>query len=187
LYFIGAEGLDFIKVGKSRNPAGRLRQLRTASPYKLRLLRTYEGLGHLEAAILTALRDRVALDGEWFLGPELDFDALVAEAERAHEGPVVTTQGDLSFSQVLGRAITLARQALGWTQNDLCRVAHLSQKYVSEIENGRVDPRISIVKRIAKALGVPIGQLTKDDTDSERKAAAEALAVPASQPQRQCA
>jgi transcriptional regulator with XRE-family HTH domain len=59
----------------------------------------------------------------------------------------------------LGREIKKARIDRGWRQRDLQAATGLSQKYLSEIESAKVDPRVSIVKRIARALGVPIEQL----------------------------
>jgi DNA-binding XRE family transcriptional regulator len=157
LYFVGAEGVDFIKVGRSKNPARRVGQLRTQCPYKLRLLRTYEGRGDLEPYILHLLRQRMPLNGEWFLGTAIDCDALVDEAASQQQ-----EAGPLSPSARLGQAIIRARQGKGWSQADLVAATGLSQKYVSEIENGHVDPRFSIVQRIAKVLGVSLDQLGKE-------------------------
>ena len=154
LYFIGAEGLDFIKVGRSKNPAKRLQALRTASPYKLRLLRTYEGRGDLEPYVLQLLRERMDVNGEWFLGREVNFDELVGEATEVEAVPI-----DPSPPVTLGAAIVRARHAQHYTQADLVKATGLSQKYISEIENGHVDPRISIVLRIAKALQVSVDAL----------------------------
>lgn len=59
----------------------------------------------------------------------------------------------------LGRAIKHARGVKGWKQKDLQVATGLSQKYLSEIELDKVDPRVSIVQRIACALGVPCDAL----------------------------
>jgi transcriptional regulator with XRE-family HTH domain len=66
----------------------------------------------------------------------------------------------------LGREIRKARIDKGWKQKDLQNATGLNQKYLSEIENDAVDPRISIVVRIAKALGVTMDRLVVVDTES---------------------
>lgn len=63
----------------------------------------------------------------------------------------------------LGRQITLARVRKGWKQKTLADEAGLSQKYVSQIEHGHVDPRWSIVQRLAHALGVSLDTLNRDE------------------------
>jgi transcriptional regulator with XRE-family HTH domain len=63
----------------------------------------------------------------------------------------------------LGKEIKKARIDKGWQQKDLHEATGLSQKYLSEIELDKVDPRFSIVKRIARALGVSIDRLATED------------------------
>jgi transcriptional regulator with XRE-family HTH domain len=65
----------------------------------------------------------------------------------------------------LGGEIKKARIDKGWKQKDLREATGLSQKYLSEIETDSVDPRISIVKRIAKALGVSLDRLAKEENE----------------------
>ncbi len=59
----------------------------------------------------------------------------------------------------LGREIKKARADKGWKQQDLQEATKLSQTYLSKIELDKVDPRFSIVQRIASALGVSLDQL----------------------------
>jgi transcriptional regulator with XRE-family HTH domain len=54
----------------------------------------------------------------------------------------------------LGTAIKKARIDKQWKQKDLVQATQLSQQYVSEIEGDKVDPRVSILVRVACALGV---------------------------------
>jgi len=53
----------------------------------------------------------------------------------------------------LGAEIKKARAEKGWQQQDLQAATGLSQTYLSKIELDKVDPRFSIVQRIARALG----------------------------------
>ena len=66
----------------------------------------------------------------------------------------------------LGREIKKARIDKGWKQKELVVATGYSQKYISEIEQDKVDPRISIVKRIATVLGVSFDQLTREEIAS---------------------
>lgn len=54
----------------------------------------------------------------------------------------------------LGQQIKIARARKGWQQQQLAAEARLSQKYLSQIEHDHVDPRVSIIKRLAQALDV---------------------------------
>jgi transcriptional regulator with XRE-family HTH domain len=63
----------------------------------------------------------------------------------------------------LGREIKKARIDKDWKQHDLCEATGLSQKYVSAIELEKVDPRFSVVQRIARALGVSLDQLGREE------------------------
>lgn len=59
----------------------------------------------------------------------------------------------------VGRTLHKARIDKDWKQADLQAATGLSQKYLSQIENGHVDPRFSVIARIAKALGVSLDAL----------------------------
>jgi transcriptional regulator with XRE-family HTH domain len=61
----------------------------------------------------------------------------------------------------LGREIRKARIDKGWKQKELVTATGYSQKYISEIEREQVDPRFSVVQRIAGVLGVSLDQLGK--------------------------
>lgn len=60
-----------------------------------------------------------------------------------------------------GKEIKKARADKGWQQKDLREVVGISQKYLSEIECDKVDPRLSIAVRLAEALHVSLDQLTE--------------------------
>lgn len=51
------------------------------------------------------------------------------------------------------------RRSRGMTQRDLARESHLTESYISRLENGAIAPGIDLVARIARALGSPIGEL----------------------------
>ncbi|MGB7434538.1 MAG: helix-turn-helix transcriptional regulator [Candidatus Acidiferrum sp.] len=57
----------------------------------------------------------------------------------------------------LGNAIKLVRTATGIKQGALAKKLNVSANYLSLIENGRREPSISFLRRLASALGVPVG------------------------------
>ncbi len=57
----------------------------------------------------------------------------------------------------LGNAIKVVRTAAGIKQGALAKKLHVSANYLSLIENEKREPSISFLKRIAEALGVPVG------------------------------
>jgi transcriptional regulator with XRE-family HTH domain len=67
----------------------------------------------------------------------------------------------------LGKEIKKVRIDKGWKQKDLCEATQLSQKYLSEIESEKVDPRWSIVQRIARALVVSLDRLGRQEDHAD--------------------
>lgn len=59
----------------------------------------------------------------------------------------------------VGRAIRWFRQQQGISQGDVASRADCSVSYLSLLENGKRDPTVSTVTRIADALQVPVGTL----------------------------
>ena len=63
-----------------------------------------------------------------------------------------------------GQNIVKARVEKRWKQKDLQAAANLSQRYLSALEHDKVDPRLSIVRRVAQALGITVGRLLEEET-----------------------
>lgn len=59
----------------------------------------------------------------------------------------------------LGRNLRRARKRLELTQEEVGQRSGVHPTEVSRIEAGKRDPRISTVERLAKALGIPPGDL----------------------------
>jgi transcriptional regulator with XRE-family HTH domain len=53
----------------------------------------------------------------------------------------------------------LAREAKSMTQGTLAVRAAITRRYVVELEAGRHDPTVGVLRRIAKALGLKPSQL----------------------------
>ncbi|MGD0267239.1 MAG: helix-turn-helix transcriptional regulator [Candidatus Methylomirabilota bacterium] len=62
----------------------------------------------------------------------------------------------------LGVMVKQLREAKGLTQAELAEKAEISREYVALMESGvRANPTIGTLKRLAKVLGVPVGDLVE--------------------------
>jgi transcriptional regulator with XRE-family HTH domain len=59
----------------------------------------------------------------------------------------------------LGMTLKRFREAKGLSQEALARKARITREYVNKLEAGRYDPTVGVLKRLAKALGVPVTEL----------------------------
>ena len=62
-----------------------------------------------------------------------------------------------------GQNVVKARVDKQWKQKDLQAATQLSQRYLSALEHDKVDLRLSIVRRIARALNVRLDTLVPED------------------------
>lgn len=71
-------------------------------------------------------------------------------------------KGGASVSDLLsnfGSRVRQIRKARGWTQEELARRAEVGWKYLGTVERGERNLTLKNIERIARALGVDIGQL----------------------------
>ncbi len=62
----------------------------------------------------------------------------------------------------LGKMLRSLRKQEGWSQADLAKKAKVSQAYIAKLETGvKKNPSLATLKRIAKALGVPVEDLLR--------------------------
>lgn len=64
-------------------------------------------------------------------------------------------------SKQLGANLKRIRTKKGISQGDIARELDVSRGYISTIENGKTNPTLSTIARIAKALGVTNDELLK--------------------------
>ena len=152
LYFIQAGEDGPIKIGTSRDPGGRLKQLQTAHPETLRLLAVIAAEGEFaEAAIHRALRGD-AVSGEWFR----DSSALRSYIDAA-------LAGDAGVGAVVGRPRRLPslwrawRQRSGLTQAEAAGLVGVSQPQLSAIERGG-NTSVRIARGLVAAYGVSMAE-----------------------------
>lgn len=68
--------------------------------------------------------------------------------------------GGYILSVELSRVVRTLREKRGITQVVLARNAKIAQPYLTQIEQGkRKNPSLDVLKRLAKALGVPVTEL----------------------------
>jgi transcriptional regulator with XRE-family HTH domain len=61
----------------------------------------------------------------------------------------------------LGRNLKRIRTAKDITQGDIVRKLNVGRGFISNIENGKANPTLSTIAKLAKAIGVPIEELLK--------------------------
>jgi transcriptional regulator with XRE-family HTH domain len=64
-------------------------------------------------------------------------------------------------AQKLGRNLKRIRTKKGITQGDIVRAFGMPKSFVSSIENGKTNPTLSTIAKLAKAIGVSVGELIK--------------------------
>lgn len=60
---------------------------------------------------------------------------------------------------LLGQRIRTLRTLKGWTQQHLGDVAEINYKFLGEIERGSQNPSLTVLEKIAKALGIDLYEL----------------------------
>lgn len=64
------------------------------------------------------------------------------------------------MAQRLGTVIRRLRKARGLSQVELAKKARIAQPYLVRLESGQqTNPSLAVLKRLAKALGVPVTEL----------------------------
>lgn len=82
------------------------------------------------------------------------------------------------MAETLGDRMRMHRAKLRLSQGALGKRVGLSANSISALETGEVDPRLDVLRRIAKALGVKFMYLVGEDEDSELRPTGQDL-VPA--------
>jgi transcriptional regulator with XRE-family HTH domain len=69
--------------------------------------------------------------------------------------------GERGFSS----SIKKYRLLKGWSQSRLARESTVSQTYISELEAGKWTPNLSILRKLAAALGISVSSLLDDEIE----------------------
>ena len=65
----------------------------------------------------------------------------------------------MKAQEQLGMRIRFLRQQRHWSQEDLAFNANINKNYISDLENGRRNPSLEILERIAIALNISLEEL----------------------------
>ena len=67
----------------------------------------------------------------------------------------------MKAQEQLGMRIRFLRQKRHWSQEDLALNANINKNYISDLENGRRNPSLDILERIAVAFNISLAELFK--------------------------
>lgn len=66
-----------------------------------------------------------------------------------------------SEAEKLGESLKRIRTSKGISQGEIARTLETDKGFVSNIENGKTNPTLATIAKLAKALGVSVGDLMK--------------------------
>lgn len=64
-------------------------------------------------------------------------------------------------AQKLGRNFKRIRTEKGMLQNEIARMLGMDKGFISNIENGKTNPTLATIVKLAKAIGVSVDELLK--------------------------
>lgn len=71
----------------------------------------------------------------------------------------------MDLSLLIGKRIREARERLGWNQSELARQISKPRQHLSQIEQGKQQPRAELLLELAAVLGVTTDYLLGRETD----------------------
>jgi XRE family aerobic/anaerobic benzoate catabolism transcriptional regulator len=87
----------------------------------------------------------------------------MAAAEGARDG--VGESGEAAYLRLLGDRIREARARRGMTRKILARDSKVSERYLAQLEAGQGNISIALLRQIAHAMGLPLGDLVREEPD----------------------
>jgi XRE family aerobic/anaerobic benzoate catabolism transcriptional regulator len=71
---------------------------------------------------------------------------------------------DASYLGRLGERVRAWRNAQGMTRRQLAQASGVSERYLAQLEAGRGNISVLLLRRVARAMRVPVGELVREDT-----------------------
>ncbi len=91
---------------------------------------------------------------------------MQAKAERdAAAEPRESALGEAEYLGLLGDRIREARARRGMTRKILARDSDVSERYLAQLETGQGNISIVLLRQIAHAMGLPLGDLVREEPD----------------------
>lgn len=69
---------------------------------------------------------------------------------------------DSYFLESLGHRVKILRKSRGISQEDLAKQSEITRTYLTQIENGKVNPSIGKIKKISENLNISLCEMFKD-------------------------
>jgi XRE family aerobic/anaerobic benzoate catabolism transcriptional regulator len=73
--------------------------------------------------------------------------------------------GEATYLRLLGERIREARARRGMTRKLLARDSGVSERYLAQLEAGQGNISIALLRQVAQAMGLPLGDLVRDEPD----------------------
>ena len=64
-------------------------------------------------------------------------------------------------AQKLGQNLKRLRTKKAISQGDIARTLKVNKSYISNVENGKANPTLATIAKLAKAIGISVGELIK--------------------------
>jgi XRE family transcriptional regulator, aerobic/anaerobic benzoate catabolism transcriptional regulator len=79
--------------------------------------------------------------------------------------PRESALGEAEYLRLLGERIREARARRGMTRKILARDSDVSERYLAQLETGQGNISIVLLRQIAHAMGLPLGELVREEPD----------------------
>lgn len=76
----------------------------------------------------------------------------------------MTGAQEATYLRCVAERIREQRQAKGLSRHELAEAAALSDRYVAQLESGQANVSILVLRKLARALDVPMERLLPDDS-----------------------
>lgn len=167
IYFIKAKATGLVKIGRTRNPAKRLKALQTASPDELEILHVIkEGESGYTEGMLHKRFDTSWVRGEWFQ-PSKELAAFIDSHEQNDVPKPIL--GYIRTVEDIAALIRSYRQSEGINQKELADRIGVSRKWIVEVEQGKSGVELGLVMKVIQELNIPLQTVTAPSVSSEER------------------
>jgi len=88
-----------------------------------------------------------------------------AKRGRRREGTPCTTDQHAAYLAQLGERVRAARVRRGMTRKILAHDSGVSERYLAQLEAGQGNISIALLRQVAEAMSLPLGELVRDGAD----------------------
>jgi XRE family aerobic/anaerobic benzoate catabolism transcriptional regulator len=88
---------------------------------------------------------------------------MTAAMNAAMNAPLASEAQDALYLGRLGERVRAGRNAQGMTRKELAESSGVSERYLAQLEAGRGNISVLLLRRVARAMRVPVGALVRED------------------------